>query len=82
MVTPLIWTVAGPSGATNVIVPLVASTGKAGLDPGGSVPRGGRPTSDTMVPSPTVGTKVITAGLSAMLIVSVAVEVSPSPSVS
>ena len=75
MVTPLIVTIAGPSGAENVTVPLVEAD-EPGLDPAGS------PASLTSVPGASLpGTEVIETGLLPMLMSRLAVAVSPSPSV-
>ena len=71
-----------PSGAVTVIVPLAFSLGAGSFDPCGSLPRGGNPASLTIVPLSLVGKVTTVAGLSVILIVSVAVEVSVSPSVS
>ena len=71
-----------PSGAETVIVPLAFSLGAGSFDPGASLPRGGKPASKTIVLPSLVGKVTTVAGLSVMLIVSVAVEVSVSPSVS
>src|SRR5688572_18425458 len=79
--TPLIVTAAGPSGALKVIVPAVVSELEAESEPADSPKRAGRPASLTTVPAaPATGTVTVT-GRSALLIVRVAVDTSPSPSV-
>ena len=71
----LIVTVAGPSGAVKVIVPLVEAD-----DPG--VEPAGIPASNTSVPGAAApGIEVIVTGLLAIAITSEAVRASPSPSV-
>ena len=73
--TPSIVTVAGPSGAAKFIVPAVDSVFATAFEPAG------RPASLTEVPasSPTGRSRLV--GLSAIAIVNVAADVSPSPSV-
>ncbi len=84
--TPLMVTLATPSGELKVMVEPVASvvsellTGLPSAispEPTVSEPRGGRPPSSTTVPSPMVGTSTV-SGASPMVIVSVAVSVLPS----
>ena len=73
--TPSIVTVAGLSRAVKAIVPVVVSLSAAPFEPVG------KPASSTEVPaSPALGRSSVVP-LSAMLIVSVVVDVSPSPSV-
>ncbi len=80
MTTPSIVTLATPSGEVKVIVPVVVSASPSKAEPSLSPSRGGSCDSSTVVLSPGPGTKSIVLGLSPMAMVSVAVDVSPSPS--
>ncbi len=73
--TPSIVTVAGPSGAAKFIVPAVVSLFDAAFEPAG------RPASLTNVPASSSTGRSRLTGLSAIAMVNVAVEGSPSPSV-
>jgi hypothetical protein len=68
-------------GEVKVMVPVCVVTGAAGLEPAGSLPRAGRPASNTCVLAPPGAGMVMPPGVeSATAMVSVALERSLSPS--
>ena len=82
-VVPPTWTLAIPSGAITVMVPEVLSASVCEAVPGDSLGRTGKPVSLTTVPAaPTGGSETTEAGLSSMVMVSFAVSLLPSLSVS